>query len=190
MVANDLESKSSKKKKKKGARNKVANNGLQEAVPTTTEAFEGPSVTSEAPADTTDQSELDDSEVPPPGPSTATSVDDDTMTTLTNGMEDNTPADSTPDTSERFDTLVKDRDALRIEVTELRKSLEELQARHETDLYGLQEQLQDTQGEKEQAEEQYQNLLGKVNTIRSQLGERLKADAVRWTRISCCWIRS
>ena len=82
------------------------------------------------------------------------------------------------DASARFEALIKDRDSLRAEVTELRKSIEELQAKHETDLNAVQEQLQETQGEKEQAEGQYQNLLGKVNTIRSQLGERLKADAV------------
>ena len=79
---------------------------------------------------------------------------------------------------ERLLALVKDRDALRAEVTQLRQSLQEIQANHEAELDTVQGQLQETQGEKEQAEEQYQNLLGKVNMIRSQLGERLKADAV------------
>lgn len=128
--------------------------------------------------ETTDQSELDDSEPPPAGASTETSMDEDTMTSLANGLETTALVEHNSDTSARFDVLVKDRDALRAEVTELRKSIEQLQAEHRTDLSGVQEQLQDTQSEKEQAEEQYQNLLGKVNTIRSQLGERLKADAV------------
>lgn len=145
---------------------------------------ENPEAISKASRDVTDESELDDSEALPAGPSTETSVDDDTMTTLTNGLEDANLEDSNvkdmnEDASARFDALVKDRDALRIEVIQLRKSLEELQAQHKADLNQVQEQLQETQGEKEQAEEQYHNLLGKVNTIRSQLGERLKADAVR-----------
>lgn len=83
------------------------------------------------------------------------------------------------DVTARFDALVNDREALRAEVTQLRQSLEDLQANHQNEVDAVQTQLQETQGEKEHAEEQYQNLLGKVNTIRSQLGERLKADAVR-----------
>ena len=73
---------------------------------------------------------------------------------------------------------MQDRDNLRAEVTELRKSLEDLQQKHQTDIDALKEQLEETQGEKDHAESQYRNLLGKVNTIKSQLGERLKADAV------------
>lgn len=67
---------------------------------------------------------------------------------------------------------------MREEVTRLRQSLEEVQSKHEREMDDLQNQLNDTQAERETAEENYQNLLGKVNTIRSQLGERLKADAV------------
>ena len=91
------------------------------------------------------------------------------------------------DAAARFDALVRDRDALRAEVTQLRRSLEELQSKHESDLEAVQNELQETQGEKEQAEEQYQTLLGKVNTIRSQLGERLKADAVGSSPV---WVRT
>lgn len=78
----------------------------------------------------------------------------------------------------RFDALVRDRDALRLEVTRLRESLEEVSSRHEREMGDIQTQLQEEQSEREAAEENYQNLLGKVNTIRSQLGERMKADAV------------
>ena len=106
-------------------------------------------------------------------------MEDDTITTQTNGLDDAMLADSTPDASTRFEALVKDRDTLRIEVTKLRRSIEELQAKHQTDLDGMREQLQETEGKKEQAEEQYQTLLGKVNTIQERLKERLKADAVR-----------
>ncbi|KEF55900.1 uncharacterized protein A1O9_07480 [Exophiala aquamarina CBS 119918] len=81
------------------------------------------------------------------------------------------------DAAARFDALVKDRDALRLEVTQLRQSIEELQSKHSSEMEAVQAELADTQDAKDTAEEQYQSLLGKVNTIRSQLGERLKADA-------------
>jgi chromosome segregation ATPase len=129
--------------------------------------------------DATGESEADDREALAPRPSTETSLDDDTMTTLTNGLNDATLADSTSDASARFEALVKDRDALRVQVSELRKSIEELQAKHQTDVNGMREQLQETEGQKEEAVEQYQTLLGKVNTIQERLKERLKADAVR-----------
>jgi dynactin complex subunit len=136
--------------------------------------------------DATDESEADDRETLAARPSTETSVDDDTMTNLTNGLADATLADSTSDASARFDALVKDRDALRVEVSKLRKSIEELQANHQTDLDGMREQLQEAEGQKEEAVEQYQTLLGKVNTIQERLKERLKADAVRRINI-CLW---
>lgn len=82
------------------------------------------------------------------------------------------------DTEARLEAMARDRDALRNEVAELRKSLEGLQEKHEQDLSGLKDEVEEAQSGKETAEEQYRTLLGKVNTIRSQLGERLKADAV------------
>ncbi|RMZ87686.1 hypothetical protein DV736_g5086, partial [Chaetothyriales sp. CBS 134916] len=60
--------------------------------------------------------------------------------------------------------------------------LKEAQAEHNAALEDVQAQLQESQGEREHAEEQYQTLLGRVNTIRSQLGERLKADAEELTQ--------
>jgi chromosome segregation ATPase len=176
------ESKNGKKKKKKGAKIKAANNNTQpESLPSkNSEVQEDAPETLKASTDATDESEVDDREALAAGPSTETSVDDDTMTTLTNGLSGATLAESTSDASARFDALVKDRDALRVEVSRLRQSIEELQAKHETDLEGVREQLQETQGEKEEAVEQYQSLLGKVNTIQERLKERLKADAVRW----------
>jgi len=116
-----------------------------------------------------DESEREESDARRVGTSTETSVDDDAVAALTNGMNG---ADLS-DTTARFDALVKDRDALRTEVTHLRQSLEALQSKHDRDLESVKGQLQDTQNEKDEAQEQYQNLLGKVNTIRSQLGERL-----------------
>ena len=78
----------------------------------------------------------------------------------------------------RLEALQKERQALREEVAQMRKNLEAIQERHDEELSNVREQLSQTEEEKESAEAQYQNLLGKVNTIRSQLGERLKADAV------------
>ncbi|KAL9122526.1 MAG: hypothetical protein Q9187_000926 [Circinaria calcarea] len=84
---------------------------------------------------------------------------------------------SADDTETRLDALARERAALRDEVTQLRKALQDIQGKHEEELSSFREQLEDTQGEKEHAESQYGNLLGKVNQIKSQLGERLKAYA-------------
>ena len=102
--------------------------------------------------------------------------------------------DAPPDVSDtRLDALAREKQSLREEVAELRKSIDEIQGRHEEELSDVRGQLEETQKGKEQAESQYRTLLGKVNTIRTQLGERLKADAVRMHPIgisSCsCEIR-
>lgn len=89
-----------------------------------------------------------------------------------------TSISSNGDTEARLDALARERNALREEVAQLRRSLEEIQEKHEEDLISFREQLEETRGEKEHAETQFRNLLGKVNTIKSQLGDRLKADAV------------
>lgn len=81
-------------------------------------------------------------------------------------------------TSERLEALASERDALLAEVSQLRKSLEAIQTKHEDEISDLQEQLEDSNSGKEDAENQYQELLGRVNTIKSQLGERLKSYAV------------
>jgi hypothetical protein len=82
------------------------------------------------------------------------------------------------DTTERLDALARERDALRTEVSELRKSLEAIQSKHEEEVTELEGKLEESNSDKDQAEKQYQDLLGRVNTIRAQLGERLKSDAV------------
>lgn len=90
-------------------------------------------------------------------------------------------ADETPsasdDTTARLNAMQEERNTLKAEVTQLRESLENLQKKHSEELSGVKDELQQTQEGKEHAETQYQKLLGKVNTIRTQLGERLKADA-------------
>jgi chromosome segregation ATPase len=86
-------------------------------------------------------------------------------------------ASNNSDATTRLDAMQQERDNLRSEVTKLRESLERLQASHNDEVSGVREELEKSQEEKEEAETQYRNLLSKVNTIRSQLGERLKADA-------------
>ena len=76
--------------------------------------------------------------------------------------------------------VLEDLERLRNEVSQLKISLAEEKEAHETETTELQTQLDTRTEQKELAETQYQSLLGKVNTIRTQLGERLKADAV------CC----
>ena len=88
------------------------------------------------------------------------------------------PTSTNGDTEERLNALAREREALRDEVAQLRQSLEELRGKHNEETTSLRQELEETQGEKENADTQYRNLLGRVNTIRSQLGERLKADAV------------
>ncbi|KAI9801381.1 MAG: hypothetical protein M1825_003360 [Sarcosagium campestre] len=79
--------------------------------------------------------------------------------------------------TENMNSSSSDQAALHQQIGELRRSLEEMQEQHEQGLATLREQLTEAQNEKEHAETQYRNLLGKLNAIRSQLGDRLKADA-------------
>lgn len=60
----------------------------------------------------------------------------------------------------------------------MRKSLEEIQSKHEADMQALQQRLGDAESKKEQAETQFQKLMERVNAIKSQLGARLKEDEV------------
>ncbi|KAL8674246.1 MAG: hypothetical protein Q9168_001313 [Polycauliona sp. 1 TL-2023] len=91
--------------------------------------------------------------------------------------QDDSEQDPVKATEARLEALAIERTALKDEVTHLRESLERIQAQHEEDMTITRGELEERNGEKEHAETQYRNLLGKVNTIRSQLGERLKADA-------------
>ncbi|KAL6707895.1 hypothetical protein ACN47E_003569 [Coniothyrium glycines] len=107
----------------------------------------------------------------------------------TNGLSASPPPPS--DTGLRLDAIAKERDALRQEVTELRKSLEAIQSQHDHDastqdqsnheeeIKSLREELEEANESKEHFETQYKNLLGRVNTIKTSLGDRLKADAAR-----------
>jgi chromosome segregation ATPase len=59
----------------------------------------------------------------------------------------------------------------------MRKSLEEIQLKHSAEMEALQQKLDGAETKKEHAETQFQKLLERVNTIKAQLGERLKEDA-------------
>jgi len=88
---------------------------------------------------------------------------------------------------------------LRQEVTELRKSLESIQSKHEgqasegaqashdDEIQALREELEEANEGKEYFETQYNILVGRVNTIKTSLGNRMKADAVGF--IHCLLIR-
>lgn len=124
---------------------------------------------------------MDEDEAHNDGQPIEPSAEDHAVAPLRNGLDASSLDDRPPPASvsdERFEALVRDRDTLRAEVTELRKSLEDIQSKHQAEVASVTEQLEETLGEKDHAETQYRNLLGKVNTIKSQLGERLKADAV------------
>ena len=55
---------------------------------------------------------------------------------------------------------------------------EETQRKHEEEMRSLREELDEANEGKEHFETQYKNLLGRVNTIKTSLGDRLKADSV------------
>lgn len=63
-------------------------------------------------------------------------------------------------------------------MTELRKSLESIKVKHEEEISNLQSEVEEANESKEHYETQYKNLFAKINTLRSSLGDRVKADAV------------
>lgn len=160
--------KNSKKKKKKGGKAKVNPDGDQNHASEAVSESSVPAQSNETPDKGSDADESSNLESKAPN--------------LTNGAQQASEAsrmqDAQDDADARFGILVKERDALRLEVTQSRESLEQLQAKHDASLEAIKQELVDAQTEKESAEEQYQTLLGKVSTIKAQLGERLKADAV------------
>lgn len=118
-------------------------------------------------------------------------------------------ASHSSDASVRLEAMSQEREALRVEVEQLRKALEGLQGKHadeistikgqyaeelsniqtkhseevitikdqhKEEVSAIRAELDECESAKEQAETQYQSLLGRINTIKSSLGERLKAD--------------
>ncbi|KAL3427670.1 Golgi matrix protein [Phlyctema vagabunda] len=56
------------------------------------------------------------------------------------------------------------------------EEISQINAQHTDEVAALREELEEVGSAKDQAETQYQHLLGRVNTIKASLGERLKAD--------------
>lgn len=83
---------------------------------------------------------------------------------------------STNDTSAKLEAMGEEREALRVEVEQLRKQLETIQEAHSSDVAKLKTDLEESEAAKENAEEQYQTLLGRVEKIKETLGDRLKRD--------------
>jgi predicted nucleic acid-binding Zn-ribbon protein len=55
----------------------------------------------------------------------------------------------------------------------------EATSQHEEEIQSLREELEEANEGKEHFETQYKNLLGRVSSIKTSLGDRMKADAVR-----------
>lgn len=72
--------------------------------------------------------------------------------------------------------MTQEREALRLEVEQLRKSLQDIQSTQSTEVTQLKSDLEESNSAKENAEEEYQNLLGRVNQIKQTLSDRLKRD--------------
>ncbi len=72
--------------------------------------------------------------------------------------------------------MSQDREALRLEVEQLRRQLESIQEAHVQETAQLRADLDESETAKEHAEAQYQTLLGRVEKIKETLGDRLKRD--------------
>jgi predicted nucleic acid-binding Zn-ribbon protein len=82
------------------------------------------------------------------------------------------------DLAQKLDVLAQERDTLRLQVTELRKSLEDIQEKHTQDTLDLRTRAETAEQEKEEADQRYNDLRDRVTDIRATLGERLKSNAV------------
>lgn len=93
-------------------------------------------------------------------------------------LEDNLPsnASDTTDTSTRFEAMSQEREALRAEVEQLRRGLEDIQGRHSEELSKIREQHQETISNleaqhSENVSSMRSQLTEEVSTIRSELEE-------------------
>ncbi|KAF4464566.1 hypothetical protein FALBO_8610 [Fusarium albosuccineum] len=80
------------------------------------------------------------------------------------------------DTSAKLEAMSQEREALRAEVEQLRRQLESIQESHTNEITQLRTDLDESNAAKESAEEQYQNLLGRVEKIKQTLSDRLRRD--------------
>ncbi|KXJ96922.1 golgi matrix protein [Microdochium bolleyi] len=86
-----------------------------------------------------------------------------------------TAADATgeADTNARLEAMSQEREALRAEVGQLRKQLEDIQENHTQETTQLKTDLEESEAAKEQAQEQYEDLLERVEKIKETVGTRL-----------------
>jgi len=93
----------------------------------------------------------------------------------TNGHVNGHPP-TTDTASVKLEAMSQDREALRVEVEDLRRQLESLRETHTQEVVQLKTDLEESESAKTHAETQYQTLLGRVQTIKETLGDRLKRD--------------
>ncbi|KAI9756357.1 MAG: hypothetical protein M1815_003780 [Lichina confinis] len=124
-----------------------------------------------------DAAEPDGAEVSPDSPATPCESNARPRQPTSKSVHVNSNGDAESEMEGKLQEMSEERQSLQIEVKGLRESLQEVQEKYDNDMSSLRNQLQETQTGKDHAELQYRNLLGKLNTIKSQLGERLKADA-------------
>ncbi|KAL2128725.1 hypothetical protein VTI74DRAFT_8727 [Chaetomium olivicolor] len=87
----------------------------------------------------------------------------------------NTSGAATASTS-KLENMSVEREALRLQVEQLRKQLESIQETHSKEITQLRADLEESEAAKEHAETQYETLLGRVEKIKQTLGDRLKRD--------------
>jgi chromosome segregation ATPase len=94
---------------------------------------------------------------------------------------DSAPKDSTEVSglAEKVEVLAKERDNLRLEVAELRKSLEDIQGNHKQEIDDLKAKLETAEEGREEADQRHSDLRVRVKEITATLGERLKSNTVQ-----------
>ncbi|GAP83817.1 putative Golgi matrix protein [Rosellinia necatrix] len=161
--AGSVPKKKNNKKKRNAARSKPAEDGVKAP-----EAVEN----GESHDDDGDQSDDNDEPVPNTTADQRSHVNGHTASPSTNGhFPEPTPSDS--DTTARLDAMTKEREALKSEVEELRRQLENIQTAHSQETTQLKSELEEVEAAKEQVEEQYQTLVGRVEKIKESVGIRL-----------------
>ncbi|KAI0147815.1 hypothetical protein GGR57DRAFT_245307 [Xylariaceae sp. FL1272] len=78
-----------------------------------------------------------------------------------------------PDTTARLDAMTQEREALKTEVEELRKQLENIQTTHSKETADLKSELQEVTASKEETEEKYEDLVERVEKIKENVSARL-----------------
>jgi chromosome segregation ATPase len=79
-------------------------------------------------------------------------------------------------TAAKLEAMSQGREALRVEVEQLRRQLETIQSAHSKEVSQLRSELEESEAAKDHAETQYQTLLTRVEKIKETLGDRLKRD--------------